>query len=105
MIDKARPILSGYMILEEWAEDYSDWSGAITGPVNPRGANLAWTDPIPMIETRAHDKVKRQRDILYHCLSHALAIDYFNPSGSTEGWAKDAIAEVDKIEKEEGLDP
>lgn len=50
-----RPILIGYVALESWAEDYSDWDGHITGPVNPKGANLAWQNPIEMIEKRAYD--------------------------------------------------
>jgi hypothetical protein len=54
-----RPILSGFMVLDGWAEDYSDWDGQITGPDNPRGANLHWLDPIPMIETRALDDLRR----------------------------------------------
>ena len=54
-----RPVLTGYMIIEEHADDYSDWSGHITGPVNPKGANLAWEDPIPMIEKSAYDKLRK----------------------------------------------
>lgn len=52
-----RPILSGYMALESWAEDFSEWDGAITGPINPQGANRFWEDPIPMIEKRAYDRI------------------------------------------------
>lgn len=52
-----RPILIGYMVLEGYAEDFSDWDGHITGPTNPKGANLYWHDPIEMIEKRAYDKV------------------------------------------------
>lgn len=51
-----RPILLGYVALESWAEDFSEWDGIITGPHNPKGANLAWQDPIEMIEKRAYDE-------------------------------------------------
>lgn len=57
-----RPILTGFMVLDGYADDYSDWDGTITGPANPKGANLYWHDPIPMIEKRAFDEVVRDRD-------------------------------------------
>lgn len=57
-----RPVLIGYVALEEWAEDFSDWSGYITGPDNPVGANLAWQDPIQMIEMKAYDALRAERD-------------------------------------------
>lgn len=47
--------LVGYMILEDYCEDMSHWSGMITGPTNPAGANLAWENPIKMIEHCAYD--------------------------------------------------
>ena len=62
MADPKRPILTGYMVLDGWADDYSDWDGAITGPNNPTGANLYWHDPIPMIEKRAYDQAVKERD-------------------------------------------
>jgi hypothetical protein len=52
-----RPILIGYMVLDGYAEDFSDWDGHITGPTNPKGANLYWHDPIEMIEKRAYDEL------------------------------------------------
>ena len=57
-----RPILSGYMALEGWADDYSEWDGAITGPANPEGANKFWESPIPMIETRALDSLRDENE-------------------------------------------
>ncbi len=59
-----RPVLIGYMGIEEQAEDWSDWTGVITGPANPEGANLFWEKPIPMIEKRAYDTLKAQNEIL-----------------------------------------
>jgi hypothetical protein len=58
--DEERPILKGYMALEDYADDYSDWSGHITGPSDPTGANLHWLDPIPMIEQRAYDELQKR---------------------------------------------
>lgn len=50
----------GYMIFESWTENDSgkpdpneEWDGVITGPSDPTGANLAWLNPIKMIEYSA----------------------------------------------------
>lgn len=59
MTNPKRPILTGYMALYEWAEDYSHWDGEITGPTNPQGANRFWEDPIVMIEKRAYDRLHK----------------------------------------------
>ena len=57
--------LIGWMIIEDYCEDYSDWSGQITYP-DPTGANLAWQSPIKMIEHSAYEVA--QADIA-HLLS------------------------------------
>jgi hypothetical protein len=44
---------------EEEGED-GFFSGEITGPQNPRGANLAWIDPVPFIEKFAYDELARE---------------------------------------------
>lgn len=51
---KPREPLVGFMVIEDYTEDYSDWSGQIAFP-DPVGANLYWQNTIPMIEKRAHD--------------------------------------------------
>lgn len=56
---KPREPLVGYMIIEDYTDDYSDWSGQITYP-DPRGANLAWLNPIKMIEHTAYDALRAQ---------------------------------------------
>ena len=68
-----RPILEGFMVLDGWAEDYSDWDGVITGPANPKGANLYWHNPIPMIERRAYDSL-RARVAELESENHVLSV-------------------------------
>lgn len=52
---EAREPLVGYMIIEDYTDDYSDWSGQIAFP-NPKGANIAWLNPIEMIEKSYADQ-------------------------------------------------
>lgn len=59
----ARKPLVGYMIMEDYAEDYSHWNGVIGFP-DPTGANLAWESPVAMIEKSAYDALKAERDRL-----------------------------------------
>lgn len=39
----------GYVEIEDYTDDYSDWTGQITFP-NPKGANIYWQNPIVFIE-------------------------------------------------------
>lgn len=39
----------GYVAIEDYTDDYSDWTGQITFP-NPKGANIYWQNPIVFIE-------------------------------------------------------
>ncbi|WP_374029803.1 hypothetical protein [Bdellovibrio bacteriovorus] len=55
--------LIGFMIIEDSTDDLTEWSGHITFP-NPRGANLAWLNPVEMIDKRAFDAVVKERDDL-----------------------------------------
>jgi hypothetical protein len=57
---QAREPLIGYMIFEDHCDDMSDWSGVITGPQDPTGANLAWESPIKMISYDAYEKLAAQ---------------------------------------------
>jgi len=71
--------LIGYMILEDYAEDMSDWSGQITGPQDPTGANLAWESPIKMIECSAYDALKAENEHLREAMEYALdQLEMFN---------------------------
>lgn len=63
-----REPLVGYMIFEDWLEDMSDWSGQITGPGDPTGANLAWESPIKMIEHSAYESLRSQLDVAVKAL-------------------------------------
>lgn len=56
---KPREPLIGWMIFEEYCDDYSEWSGVITYP-DPTGANLAWQDPVKMIEKSAYDALEQR---------------------------------------------
>lgn len=49
--------LVGWMILEDYCDDMSDWSGVIAYP-DPTGANLAWESPVKMIEYSAYEKLQ-----------------------------------------------
>ena len=60
--DKNNPLI-GFMIIEDSTDDLTEWSGHITFP-NPRGANLAWLNPVEMIDKRAFDTVVKERDDL-----------------------------------------
>lgn len=51
--------LVGWMILEDYCEDMSQWDGVITYP-DPTGANLAWQNPTKMIEYSAYEKLKAE---------------------------------------------
>lgn len=51
--------LVGWMILEDYCEDMSQWDGVISFP-DPTGANLAWENPIKMIEHKAYDALKAE---------------------------------------------
>jgi len=62
-VKEPREPLVGYMIFEDWLEDMSDWSGQITGPGDPTGANLAWESPIKMIEHSAYDTLRSQLEL------------------------------------------
>lgn len=68
MTDETRAPLVGYMILEDWCDDMSDWSGMITGPQDPTGANLAWENPTKMIEFKAYESEKARADRIYNVL-------------------------------------
>lgn len=60
-----RPRLKGYIsldALDEWADDFSHWSGEITYP-DPEGANLAWQKTIEMIEVKPNEKVFSREEI------------------------------------------
>lgn len=65
--EKPRDPFIGYMALEGWTEDENgkpdlkaDWDGVITGPHDPTGANLAWQNPIKMIEHSAYNSLIEQ---------------------------------------------
>lgn len=58
---KQREPLIGWMILEDYCDDMSDWSGVITYP-DPTGANLSWENPTKMIEYSAFEQMKRESD-------------------------------------------
>lgn len=60
--NKKEPLI-GYMVLEDWAEDYSQWDGSIAFP-DPEGANLHWVNTIPMIEKAAFDELKAENERL-----------------------------------------
>ena len=51
--------LIGFVVIEEYAEDFSHWDGAIAYP-DPTGANLAWENPIPFIEKSFYDQLQRK---------------------------------------------
>lgn len=66
--EAAKPRI-GYVAYEDEEEgEDGEWSGYITGPSDPTGANLAWQNPTPFIEKRAYDalaeKVKRLEALL-----------------------------------------
>ena len=67
MISNAKPSpIIGFMIVEDYDEDFSHWDGVITYP-DPTGANLAWEKPTKMIEYSAYEQVKEQcRDLGAH---------------------------------------
>ena len=77
--DTKTPLI-GYMILEDYCEDMSDWSGVITGPQDPTGANLAWESPIKMIEYSAFEEMRDLACELARALmniKHACQTDCF----------------------------
>lgn len=98
MSDKnKRPILKGYMVLDEWAEDYSHWDGNISYP-NPEGANLYWSgELIPMIEQRAYDTLRTEADKLAAAIV-GLQIDAIKCAEADQyiisAWAKQRIDSV-----------
>lgn len=49
----------GYMVIDDYDEDYSNWDGQITFP-DPTGANLHWLNPIKMIEYTAYEALQEQ---------------------------------------------
>jgi len=49
----------GYVAIEDYTEDYSDWTGQITFP-NPRGANIYWENPIEFLEAEPVIKLLRE---------------------------------------------
>jgi hypothetical protein len=49
---KPREPLRGFVAIEDWTDDYSNWSGSICFP-NPRGSNLHWENPIEFVEASA----------------------------------------------------
>lgn len=71
--------LVGWMIIEDYVEDYSEWDGAIACP-DPTGANLAWESPIKMIEHAAYTELMQEAEALrealrLHCYEGAPCID------------------------------
>jgi hypothetical protein len=40
----------------------------------------------------------RRLEKIEECMRHAVALKYFNPGGSTEGWAKEALEELENDE-------
>lgn len=65
--------LVGFMIIEDHTDDMSDWSGQITFP-NPKGANLAWLDPVEMIEKAPVDSLLDEVEVfLSKCCSEHSA--------------------------------
>ena len=60
-----RKRLTGYIsldALDEWADDFSHWSGEITFP-DPEGANLAWSKTIEMVEKRPGEAVLSREEL------------------------------------------
>lgn len=48
MTDDRKPRI-GFVVIDDYTDDYSDWTGQITFP-NPKGANIYWQNPISFIE-------------------------------------------------------
>lgn len=48
MTDDRNPRI-GFVVIDDYTDDYSDWTGQITFP-NPKGANIYWQNPISFIE-------------------------------------------------------
>lgn len=59
---KSEPLI-GYVVIDDYTEDMSDWSGAIAYP-NPEGANLFWEKPEPFIQKSAFDAIKKENEEL-----------------------------------------
>lgn len=64
--------LIGWMILEDYCDDMSQWDGYISFP-DPTGANLAWQSPTKMIEYSAYETAIRERDELEKRLFESAA--------------------------------
>lgn len=61
--NKPRDPLIGYMVIEDYAEDYSQWDGLIAYP-DPEGANLYWQKTIKMIEHSAYLAIQAENEKL-----------------------------------------
>lgn len=78
-MSKKREPLIGFMVVEDYTEDMSDWSGQITFP-DPTGANLYWEKPIKMIEYSAFEKMQEAQFVpgLFKCVKCNVAVNCQN---------------------------
>lgn len=90
--------LIGYVSIESESRDAKtneilDWTGYITGPENPKGANLAWLDPIEMIETKA----LKQLEAKYERLVEAAKKHVKDSSNDTMYCEPDSLEDMEII--------
>lgn len=60
VIEKRKPRIGYVSFHEEEEGEDGYFSGEITGPNDPTGANLAWLKPVPFIEKFAYDNTQKE---------------------------------------------